>query len=180
MKKITIILLMLATFFILTGCGKSEPTYNVNIRGKEFTVDKANGTIYDGENIYKYMYNHTVSGTNIEITYPDASTYWETQNEKRGAGYMGWSDDYDENRYVEGEVLVDAIRKGNPKKPNTGNIVLMIVLVAIGLWNVISPYSSWYVSYGWRYKNAEPSDVALTIMRISGVILIIVTLVMVV
>lgn len=41
-------------------------------------------------------------------------------------------------------------------------------IVAVGIFNLVSPYSAWYLEYGWRYKNAEPSDLALQVCRVSG------------
>ena len=42
------------------------------------------------------------------------------------------------------------------------------LLIAIGLWAVISPRSAWYVCFGWQYKDAEPSDEALYVFRVVG------------
>jgi len=44
------------------------------------------------------------------------------------------------------------------------------LLIVIGLWNVISPQSAWYFNYGWRFKDAEPSDEALSVGRFGGAV----------
>ncbi len=36
----------------------------------------------------------------------------------------------------------------------------------------------WYLSYGWRYKDAQPSDAALVIGRISGIAALVIGIVM--
>jgi hypothetical protein len=43
----------------------------------------------------------------------------------------------------------------------------------IGALNVIYPRASWYMKSGWQFKNAEPSDAALIMIRISGIVAII-------
>ena len=45
-----------------------------------------------------------------------------------------------------------------------------ILIAAFGLWGAISPQSVWYLNHGWRFKDAEPSDAALTITRMGGVL----------
>ncbi len=49
-----------------------------------------------------------------------------------------------------------------------------ILLMIIGLFNLISPQTGWYLSYGWRFKDAEPSDAALVMARIGGGIAILI------
>ena len=53
------------------------------------------------------------------------------------------------------------------------NILVGLVAIVIGLINVISPETGWYLSHGWRFKDAEPSDASLTLGRIGGVVAII-------
>ncbi|HIX66021.1 MAG TPA: histidine kinase [Candidatus Anaerotruncus excrementipullorum] len=45
---------------------------------------------------------------------------------------------------------------------------MVVLLAALGGFNLLLPRASWYLSYGWRYKNAEPSDLVLAINRIGG------------
>lgn len=52
------------------------------------------------------------------------------------------------------------------------------ILLLAGIFSAASPYHSWYLSYGWRFKDAEPSDAALVLQRISGVIAVIVGLIL--
>lgn len=50
------------------------------------------------------------------------------------------------------------------------NVLIGLVLIVVGVINLISPETGWYLSHGWRYKDAEPSDAALTFARIGGVV----------
>ena len=64
-----------------------------------------------------------------------------------------------------------------PREANSGNIFAAVFVAAIGVFNIVSPYTAWYLEYGWRYKNAEPSDIALGLNRVVGVIAVIVAVV---
>jgi uncharacterized membrane protein YidH (DUF202 family) len=51
-----------------------------------------------------------------------------------------------------------------------------ILFIIIGILNVVFPKLTWYMRVGWQFKNAEPSEYALIIARIGGVIAIVVGL----
>lgn len=44
----------------------------------------------------------------------------------------------------------------------------------------IWPYFAWYVRLGWKFKDAEPSDLALSAGRISGIVFVIVGFILIV
>lgn len=48
--------------------------------------------------------------------------------------------------------------------------IIAVIVIILGIIELASPQTAWYLSYGWRYKNAEPSEAALIIERIGGVI----------
>lgn len=52
--------------------------------------------------------------------------------------------------------------------------VVAFLLIVMGIFQLVSPQTAWYLSYGWRYKDAEPSDIALVMERVGGVVAIIV------
>jgi hypothetical protein len=54
------------------------------------------------------------------------------------------------------------------------------VLIVLGVITVASPYAAWYLSIGWKFKDAEPSEAALFMHRLGGVIATIVGLVLLV
>lgn len=49
-----------------------------------------------------------------------------------------------------------------------------IILILTGAIHIAAPRGMWYISYGWRYKNAEPSDMALFVERAGGIFAIII------
>jgi len=60
------------------------------------------------------------------------------------------------------------------------NGLMGFVFLILGIIMTASPYTGWYLSTGWRFKDAEPSDTALFMNRVSGVIGVIVGLVLLV
>lgn len=54
------------------------------------------------------------------------------------------------------------------------------LLMMLGLFNALFPYPAWYLSVGWRIKDAEPTEAALITNRAVGVIAAIVGLVIMV
>jgi hypothetical protein len=45
-----------------------------------------------------------------------------------------------------------------------------LLLIAIGLFHALAPSAAWYMSIGWKLKDAEPSDEYLMLNRVGGVI----------
>lgn len=169
MKKLTVFLMAVLTAFLLTACvPESEPTYEVERGGMSFTVDTVNQTITaDG-----YTYGYQINGGKTTITYPNGATYFWTWSGNVGSG--GWSNDYDPNTYVDADILLDVLDQGTPSKDSGGNPLLGLLLIGLGIWHAASPYTAWYLSHGWRYKNAEPSDMALGMTRLGGFVVIVV------
>ena len=46
------------------------------------------------------------------------------------------------------------------------------LLIIIGLFNMIWPRSAWELTRGWEFKDAEPSDEALYVIRVGGGLLL--------
>lgn len=53
-------------------------------------------------------------------------------------------------------------------------IIFAIICLGIGALNIFCPELGWYLSEGWKFRDAEPSDFALTMTRIGGVISVII------
>ena len=60
----------------------------------------------------------------------------------------------------------------------TSDALPAIVCLLIGAFNIISPYGAWFLGYGWRYRDAEPSDLALLMTRIGGIVAVIIGIVL--
>ncbi|MCI9586441.1 MAG: hypothetical protein HFF60_00610 [Oscillospiraceae bacterium] len=56
--------------------------------------------------------------------------------------------------------------------------MLGLVLIVLGAVNLVFPKELWFLRYGWRYKNAEPSEMAVWLPRVGGGIAVLVGLVL--
>ncbi len=182
MKKLYAFLMVTLLVIGLCACslGHKSGIYTVDMKGMVFTVDTENSTISDGVNLYHYTVSGNSSGADMEITYPDGSIYWWS-TQTSGAvtsGYGGWSDDYDDDRYVPGDVLCDVLETREAKPDSEKNWLLIFALAAVGMFHIISPYTAWYLEYGWRYRNAEPSEMALGFNRLGGAAALILAIIM--
>ena len=181
MTKIFAVMLCILLVISLSACASSKPSvYTVQREGKELTVDRVSQTISDGTHTYRYSISGDSGGYSIHITYPDGSGYnWSVQSSGNGAffGYGGGSKDYRDERYVQGETLCDLLEDEIPEESNPAQFLVIIVLLAIGIFNTVSPHTAWYLENGWRFKNAEPSDLALGMTRFAGIVFVAVAII---
>lgn len=173
MKRIAGVLAALCLLF-LSGCGNTgDPNvYDVEYGGKTYTVDQNEQTIaVDG---YACQFEVTGGGnsTKVTITYPDGSSWWH--NWSGNSGYGGMSMDYDESRYESGYTLWNVLEQDRPgTRSDSTHAGLGILLLIFGILEAACPKVSWYLGHGWRYKNAEPSDLALGLGRAVGVLMVV-------
>ena len=59
------------------------------------------------------------------------------------------------------------------------NVLVIILLLLIGIFNAVSPETAWYLSDGWKYKNAEPSEEALGVTRLGGIVALVLGVMMI-
>ncbi len=171
MKRFRMIMLALLLSLSLLGCAAKQTNYTVTVRGTQYAVDTVQKTITEGENVYRYKVSGG-SSFGATITYPNGATYSYSQSGT--SGISSWSDDYAEDVYTPGNILVDILQEDAPKRTDPAKVLAGLILVAVGVFDVIAPRVSWYLGYGWRYKNAEPSDAALVFARIGGAIVIVI------
>jgi hypothetical protein len=134
----------------------------------EATIDTADGTIQtvfpDGRRING---NLAVDGT---VT-PFYSV--EVEADVQDNDILQLAADFE--RISAGRQVVEDVSHFN------GTLFLIgVLLLAAGIANVAFPQAMWWLSEGWKFQNAEPSDLALTVGRIGGVILLIVSFIIIV
>ena len=159
MKRSIPLLLLLC--LLVTGCGRKQADLTV-YEYNGFTVDTQTQTITRGDDVYRYAF----SGSEVTITYPNGAAYWWKYEQNGGVG--GWSGDYDTDRYADGWDLLNALSYEPPRQSGGRNAPVGLLLIPVGLFLLISPRTVWYLSHGWRFKNAEPSDLALGLNRLGG------------
>ena len=174
MKRPIFLMLCLLAAILLTACGgrrESASTYEKD----GYTVDREAGTITHGEDVYTFTVSGGGSSSSIRITYPNGATYfWEWSG---NGGHGGWSDDYDPVRYADGDFLRDLLDFQAPAQEEEISPLLIVLLLAVGGFNLAAPRASWYLTYGWRYKDAEPSGVALVLNRVVGALAVLLAVV---
>jgi len=75
------------------------------------------------------------------------------------------------------DALDQAVRQAAPHRERNGNIGIGLLLMGLGAVNFFIPHHPFYLQYGWRFENAEPSDAYITFTRIGGAIAAVVGLV---
>jgi len=184
--KKTWIWLTIMVSVLLCACGETaEPGENgtraVVMDNVTYFVDEAAGTIRQGEIVYEYSLQSFSDGRyRVSFHYPDGNSYWWEQGESFGSG--GWSDGYfDLNPdYADGDVLREVLLGNKTVKSRDSNVnpLLVLLLLGLGLWGTLSPQSMWYLEYGWRFRDAEPSDAALAVNRITGVLCLLIGIIL--
>lgn len=176
MKQLRLVLLLLLFALVLTGCSSSlQEPYEYSRDGWTVIVDPENATIFDGQNIYLYTIEDQGNRTSYDITFPDGSHYQWTATE--GGGMGGWSEDFDESQYPFASFLVDALANSQPQA-YSGHPVMALILLIAGFVQMKYPELLFYVNRGWMFREAEPSDVYLSMTRIGGGIVIIVGIIL--
>ena len=199
--KRTVALLLLAVMLVtLSACSASprgietqvvgkngEPvilTFNydektITAGGDMFTVEVGgvpvwNDTPAEDEDVYRYEY----AGGNITITYPNGAVWIESPT-STGA-VISWDDNYDPQRYIEGDVFVPYLKQAYmPQyREGIGGIgFACLIMAAIGVVMFAVPEELIEMKYGWRFKNAEPTEFAVWEVRIGGIIIVVVAIV---
>lgn len=85
MKRTTAIFaLIFAAAMLLAGC-RAKQVYTIYSKGVTYTVDKAEQTITDGKDIYKYECDPSDGGGyTVKFIYPDGNVYTVVSHELQG------------------------------------------------------------------------------------------------
>ncbi len=174
MKKLCVLLLVLLLAVSLAACAAEDlAVYTVTKDGVSYTVDREKNTISDGNFTYGFTFEGSADAYRATVTYPNGSSYWWKRDGFSGSG--GWSNDYREDAYVSGEVLVEVLEEKAPKaKKPAGNAFAAILFLAFGVFFIIKPRTVTYIQTFLWVKDAEPSEFAIFMCRIAGVLLVIV------
>lgn len=184
-RTMAIFALILAAAMLLAGC-KKEPlpkVYTVYSYGAPYTIDTESRTISDGT--YTYGYEYAASGSRVSFTYPDGNVYSAGIQSANSSGAGGLSAgsvsaDYDYNSgYTDPLTLYRALTSPREtERASDTNPLVALLLCGVGIFNLAAPKASWYLSYGWRFKDAEPSDAYMALARIGGGIAIVIGVIM--
>ena len=181
MKRFYIAVFALLLVLSQAGCQEKQFLYEVSWYGTDYQINTQEKTVSGPVHSYPYEYEGDSSNFYITFTYPNGATYWYRQS--GGSGSAGWSSNYDESAYVSGDTLVDMVCKVLEQQPQRrigpGRILAALLLAGFGIFSIACPQTVWYWESGWRYKDAEPSDTALSVARISGAAALIIGIIIV-
>lgn len=179
MKKRRFVLFLAALLLVLLcACeGESKNIYTATDGERTYTIDLEAQTISYDDVVCQFSLSSGAYPT-FCVTYPDGSSWWRKSYETSWSS--GWSDDYDENRYVPGELLWSMLggQSSEQSGGSGGYLLIGLLLVGLGIFYVAAPRASWYLSHGWKFKDVEPSDAALTLRRFGGVAAILIGAIM--
>ncbi len=163
MKYARIVIFVLLISLLFTGCTSVPEPYTYQGGGKTIEVYPAEGKLVCGLEVYTYTVSESGNSTHYHITYPNGGSYYWSQSGWSGSG--GGSDGYNELMYIPGMTLVDAIRAGEDQTPFPW---YALILGGLGALLFFFPKESFHVTYGWRFRDAEPSGAYLGFTRFTG------------
>ena len=178
MKRFCAIVLLTVALLTMDGCSGNtvavveKGSYTVCVGEELLTVDPVKGTITaENGDVYTYV----IADNSVTFTYPNGHEYF--WNYTSGVGTESLDGNPDGYRYLNGLTLETAVeREIDAVKParNPGHLFFALLCFLIGILNIVFPYAGWYLKYGWRFRDAEPSDAVLTMNRVAGFIAVII------
>ena len=189
MKRTVALLLLVVMVITLSACSTGP-------RGTEFQTVEHNGNVvmltfdYDEKTITasnkwndtgkaNEVYRYEYDGGNITITYPNGAVWIEAPTSTGAA--ISWDDNYDPQRYIEGDVFATYLKQAYMSPQIREGIVgigfACLIMAAVGVVMFVVPEELIEMKYGWRFKNAEPTEFAIWEVRIGGIVVVIVAVV---
>lgn len=169
MKKPLCWLLVPIITLLLCAC-MTRSSYTVEKDGVEYLVDTKSCTISDGAEAYPYSINGDASAYCIQITFPDDfEVVWQGSKNAQGtaSGFGSWSGTYNADYYKKAEQMssILSIQIHAPSSGEKGQTYWLaaLLLLAVGIFHITAPRAAWQLRYGWRYKDAEPTEIALRV-----------------
>ena len=154
---------------LLCGCGR-KPTSTVYEKDG-WTVDTVAQTLTKNGDVIAYR----ISGNNVTFSYPDGTTSSWNQSDSMGFGTSSLN--FDVDRWPSAWELMDMLERDDERERGIGNPVGLL-LIPFGILQAAFPRFFWFLSDGWKYRNAEPSDMAIGLGRVGGVIIAFIGLIM--
>lgn len=165
MKRAIVLFLWMA--LLLGGCAsepqQSQEPYTSVINGVSYYVNPEAQTITAQGHEYYYRYIDHDDRRGVSITYPNGTVVTDSYSTSSGMGGVSFSS-MDMNGYADCYDLLDVVPE-QVQEEEKGEMIQLIFLgiplIGLGWWEAACPDTHWNWMYGWRYRNAEPSDEAL-------------------
>ena len=201
MKRKIAIILILVMILMLTACAakpKGTEIKTVEKNGdtlfaiydydaKTIRVGSTLASVYgpDGELIWeedrKDEYRYEYDNGDITIHYPNGATYWESASANGAIG--GWDGNYDTERYIDGMILAMQLTQAyNNSGKNWDEVVIVglvcLLIIGLGIVDIMHPELLFSLRYRLWVRDAEPTEFALILSRMGGVIGIVLCVIM--
>ena len=191
MKK-RMLILCLVLILLLCGCKKVPESYTVQVKGREMTVNVKSFTITHGTDTYTYI--RTGAGVENQMNYYTTIHYpnggkWEIKEEFVGSlcvsSKVETSDDFDSREYLDGEILLEAIKQALEQKSaiesanpqlDWERLAFGIFALSLGGLGLLCPRKMWNIRVmfkRWRYKDLDPTEEGLAAYQIGSGILVV-------
>ena len=163
MKHLRLTGLCLLLLLLLTACGRANPR-TVTVNSRDYSVDVEAHTITDAST--GKVYTYSLSADSLSISYPDGK-YWSVHYSDNGFG--SGSGNVDFTTSPSPDTLEKVLEEADVRRHSSGGKVLgFILLLLLGIISLTAPEAMWQLEWGWRFKDSEPSTLALVFERIVG------------
>lgn len=172
--KYRLFALILVLAVLLTGCQKKpQGYYAVMHNGKALSLDTVKQTVTHEDDVYTYTIQESRDTVTMQITYPNGKTMTVSQNKASGAGNSSGGLTAEEaERYLSEWELLDVVQQTTTEKHqfHLGYFLLGILLLGTGVFFILDPETAIYWRHMWWFKDAEPTDFAIGMTRLGGVV----------
>lgn len=172
MKRILLLLCLAA--LLLTGCGSRETEFTVEHRGVTYAVNTEAGTISGGG--YNCRYAISDDKESVTIRFPNGTTW--TQHKKEGSSSISGSGTNDLALMKAAGDMAYIVLDLTDSGPNWRSLAISVLVFGVGLGMILSPHAFWKIKWGWRFRDAEPSGMALRSIQFTGFVLMLVCVIL--
>ncbi|MDQ2088166.1 hypothetical protein RBH29_17220 [Herbivorax sp. ANBcel31] len=184
-KEILLVIVMFC--FLLSGCEEGirefrfdgynyyleEQREDGNMIFKNLNEDIIRIKKHEGRNKYDIIISnkkYIVSGNEnrVDVQYPNGEKGFFQQSGLTGHGSGGVSGHPLPMEFR--EILQELNKKNEGFSVDVAKIFFGIILVIVGFFGIVFPEALWYLKYGWKVKNGEPSDAAIVMNRFGGIL----------
>lgn len=129
----------------------------------------------DNGQVVEVFYEGASDGYSYEVEFANGHSYFYNLTGNTGTG--GGSAELTQEEMELAEEAIDKFEEQYGKAASTSNgsgSLIGLLLIFIGLVGAIFPQAIWFLSIGWRLRDAEPSNLALGVYRFGGIVVTII------
>jgi hypothetical protein len=164
MKKFIKLLLLTIVSLLITS-----PTTFAD--GEYKLIERSNGDVYKVKRTGDYDHYR------YDVLLPNGKEYYK---ETSGNTTTSGGDDLTETEREEVETAIELYEIQYLEEEDdgySGNLA-GILLIVIGLFSSLAPKAAWWLEIGWKLDDVDPSELALVMNRVVGILLIFIGVIM--